>query len=969
MPFPVSLAPRQPSGENRGIYVLESAEPYALTASHRDIGQQSAGLGLYFDAVLHFVILAFVLLIFCGIPPLVDSVTHSKLGNVYEVRLTSGGNATVQPFTKVCERKESSNRVLKLSHGARCNDIHTASYYSCPTFCDYNVSDAAAATASQAALNGTADASYYCAAHLPCTLSSLDASERSTCCTETLQESLAQNSHPDGLYALQIVSVFVLLVWLANFHKQQLISAAQINARSVTAGDYAAFITGLGKNNFSRQDLAQFMSHYGEVASVSYTKNTGTLLSAEQSLSRARLQLRELQLWREQNSQRRGYLGKIFRFAYLRGADPWSDEAVPRMEARVKSLERYVEQLAKQPLHNVGEAFVTFNYEVHCNNALEDQRRTWNENINDFIHCRSGPPQFNGRRLQMSAAPEASDVNWENFDIRGQERTKRNVIAMCVMAAALGLGILLQVVFEEMRHNARVKMYDAEVKAAVLGKETSDESAVALNFLTALAATVIVLINVMLTTVAKMVNKYQRFHTRTDYEASLMIKLTVVHYINSIIVPIFTTPCEGDGECLWYAPGGLIEQAFYLQCFNAFLPDVITLLDIGGRFKRHVLAPMAKTQGMMDVLMEPDEFVLSEKYAAVCKTVGLALAYGPVLPISYAIAALALVSTYWTDKFIALRRCQCPARLRNRATVSLVRIMNVLILVHIIIPGYVLYQEDESVIFAHVALLFWGLFHLLPVKRLCGIKRDEALEEGGTGDVSYQKNMGWDESEAAAANDDDDDDENMKQFSASLPRLNTLSATDYHETDAERDRERMIHCQLLRIKLENYDRGRLAMYYPPMPVAASDQTVAYIVSQYKLFKRAVSGNPGYLQGQKLHTGGEQGVAKPDLQRRNSNHVAPPMVMTYGHQMSQPQHIQSHPIQGYQNVPQQFQMQSVYPAQHGGYAPQHYGYPAANQQYGYGDSPPPHARPQEYHDDGWGHEQPGTQDAYHRAGYQ
>jgi len=40
---------------------------------------------------------------------------------------------------------------------------------------------------------------------------------------------------------------------------------------------------------------------------------------------------------------------------------------------------------------------------------------------------------------------------------------------------------------------------------------------------------------------------------------------------------------EGDhGECLWYAPGGLIEAAFYLQCFNAFLPDLIAFTDLAG---------------------------------------------------------------------------------------------------------------------------------------------------------------------------------------------------------------------------------------------------------------------------------------------------------------------------------------------------------------------------------------------------
>jgi hypothetical protein len=42
-------------------------------------------------------------------------------------------------------------------------------------------------------------------------------------------------------------SAAILLAWLANFHKQQLVTAQQVNARSVTAGDYAALVSGLGR--------------------------------------------------------------------------------------------------------------------------------------------------------------------------------------------------------------------------------------------------------------------------------------------------------------------------------------------------------------------------------------------------------------------------------------------------------------------------------------------------------------------------------------------------------------------------------------------------------------------------------------------------------------------------------------------------------------------------------------------------
>jgi len=76
--------------------------------------------------------------------------------------------------------------------------------------------------------------------------------------------------------------------------------------------------------------------------------------------------------------------------------------------------------------------------------------------------------------------------------------------------------------------------------------------------------------------------------------------------------------------------------------------------------------------------MKPPEFILAEKYAAICKTVALAILYGPVLPVSYLIALVGMTSTYWIDKWIALRRSQKPARLKNESTVAVVYTMKAL---------------------------------------------------------------------------------------------------------------------------------------------------------------------------------------------------------------------------------------------------------------------------------------------------
>ena len=81
-----------------------------------------------------------------------------------------------------------------------------------------------------------------------------------------------------------------------------------------------------------------------------------------------------------------------------------------------------IDELSSLETHNIGEAIVTFNYEAHVNNLYADQCRTRTERLWDFIKGTKSNPTFHGIDLYVAPAPEPSDVNWENFDVRGRRR-------------------------------------------------------------------------------------------------------------------------------------------------------------------------------------------------------------------------------------------------------------------------------------------------------------------------------------------------------------------------------------------------------------------------------------------------------------------------------------------------------------------------------------------------------------------
>ena len=147
---------------------MDSAQQYSLTASHRDLGEQSTGLALYFDTIVHFAILMFCMLVIVGLYPLIDAHQNSKLAKSYEVRqitanVTEAAQPGYQPFTQVCDRQGTKSSILAVSHGSRCNDKFTASYYTCPTYCDYNVTSDASTVALIAAAASAANVVGICA--------------------------------------------------------------------------------------------------------------------------------------------------------------------------------------------------------------------------------------------------------------------------------------------------------------------------------------------------------------------------------------------------------------------------------------------------------------------------------------------------------------------------------------------------------------------------------------------------------------------------------------------------------------------------------------------------------------------------------------------------------------------------------------------------------------------------------------
>ena len=85
------------------MYILESARPYSLKANHRDIGEQSTGLALYFNTIVHFAALMAVLFaVSVGARPLHEYYTKVNLDTEYQVVVYSPNNVSFA--TQMCDK-------------------------------------------------------------------------------------------------------------------------------------------------------------------------------------------------------------------------------------------------------------------------------------------------------------------------------------------------------------------------------------------------------------------------------------------------------------------------------------------------------------------------------------------------------------------------------------------------------------------------------------------------------------------------------------------------------------------------------------------------------------------------------------------------------------------------------------------------------------------------------------------------
>ena len=206
------------------------------------------------------------------------------------------------------------------------------------------------------------------------------------------------------------------------------------------------------------------------------------------------------------------------------------------------------------------------------------------------------------------------------------------------------------------------------------------------------------LTNAIIPSVAKVLSNFEKHRNEEDRQVWLFVRIAMFRLFNTVILinwfitPFTSSIMDGQTNLL-----GSVYTIFFAEIVTS---NVLQLLDISENFKRHFIAPRAKTQERMNLNMRGAEIFIAERYTNMVKLLFMALWYCPLYPGVLIMCAISLFVNYYVDRF-SLMRSWKPAPKLGRSISRFTR--------RIIFPIMLLFM-------AFVASTSWANF---PYDNLC----------------------------------------------------------------------------------------------------------------------------------------------------------------------------------------------------------------------------------------------------------
>ncbi|KAK1745050.1 trypsin-like serine protease [Skeletonema marinoi] len=222
--------------------------------------------------------------------------------------------------------------------------------------------------------------------------------------------------------------------------------------------------------------------------------------------------------------------------------------------------------------------------------------------------------------LDVREAEEPSTIRWMDLDVSWSNKMKQlSVTTLISLAFVVAVAVIV----------ALVRLHGA-----------------------AYAALAISIANSLFPIVAKILTNVEAHASETGKQCSLFVKIAIFRWVVTAIVITIITPFTST---LTRGPDHLLQSIWLIFFTDLVTSNVLQISDPVGNFKRHFLAPRAKSQERMNLLMSGTEYTIAERFTNMTKQLFLTFYYCAIYPSIFFICAVTLFINFYVDKFSIMR--------------------------------------------------------------------------------------------------------------------------------------------------------------------------------------------------------------------------------------------------------------------------------------------------------------------------
>ena len=292
-------------------------------------------------------------------------------------------------------------------------------------------------------------------------------------------------------------------------------------------------------------------------------------------------------------------------------------------------------------------------------NKFFDMMIYYIKNIKYYLCCccltKGEKIKFNKiKGVDVEDPPEPEDLFWENFKYSSRNRACRIILVFVVCLVIIGVSLLIVLGFTVLQNNI-----------------TKDEKKINLflKYLLSFAITIVIsVIDAVLSLVLEKLTFLEKHLSRSNYQLSLSIKLTLFTFFNSGIIPLVSKHLIVDKRVNLGNFGYnidrnnlLVNDMFVLFLVNAVVAPLLWTFNIMYIFHRIKIYFLEKrkdpdenhfmTQRELNKLYELPDMKIAYKFSYIGKTLALTVFYLPIFPMGFIISCFGLFFGYILELF------------------------------------------------------------------------------------------------------------------------------------------------------------------------------------------------------------------------------------------------------------------------------------------------------------------------------